>query len=216
MKTKLMLFYCILLITRTFGQNTLNDTLVKQLFVIDADDQKYRSQLDIISNTYAGDTAELSRRFNAMGKALKETDSMNLIKVVAIIDKYGWLGPEVIGEQGNITLFMVIQHADLLTQKKYLPIMREAVKNKRAAPGNLAMLEDRIAIREGRKQIYGSQISWNMKTDQYLLLPLEDPDNVDKRRAQVGLGSLAVYLSKCCNMIWNIEQYKKDNPPSPL
>ena len=48
------------------------------------------------------------------------------------------------------------------------------------------------------------------------LLPLEDPDNVDARRAQVGLGLLAEYL-KSFDIDWNVEAYKeqeakKDKP----
>jgi hypothetical protein len=136
-------------------------------------------------------------------------DSVNLLKIKKIIDKYGWLGPETIGENGNATLFLVIQHADQKTQEKYLPIMRQAVKDKKALGSELALLEDRVALGQGKKQIYGSQIGGD--PGNYYVLPLEDPDNVDKRRAEVGLPPLYEYL-KHYNIKWDVEQYKKDFP----
>ena len=36
-----------------------------------------------------------------------------------------------------------------------------------------------------------------------------DPDNVDKRRAEVGLPPIAEYI-KNWDMKWDLEQYKKD------
>ena len=89
--------------------------------------------------------------------------------------------------------------------------MREAVKNQKARPSQLALLEDRVALRQGKKQIYGSQLAQNQTTLQYYVLPLEDPDNVDKRRAEVGLHPLSIYLENW-NVKWDVEQYKKDLP----
>ena len=89
--------------------------------------------------------------------------------------------------------------------------MREAVKKGNANPGNLAYLEDRVALREGRRQIYGSQSSKNKTTNKLYISPMIDPDNVDKRRAEVGLGTMAEYAAKM-NIEWNLEAYKKELP----
>ena len=89
--------------------------------------------------------------------------------------------------------------------------MREAVKNKNANSSSLALLEDRVALREGRKQMYGSQIGYDDKTNKSYVLPLEDPDNVDKRRAEVGLGLLSDYVKRW-DIIWDVEEYKKQLP----
>jgi len=40
---------------------------------------------------------------------------------------------------------------------------------------------------------------------------LEDPDNVDMRRAGVGLPPLAIYAEQW-QIKWDVEQYKKDLP----
>lgn len=90
-------------------------------------------------------------------------------------------------------------------------MMREAVKNKKAEPNALALLEDRVALGEGRRQIYGSQIGRDEQTQKHYVLPLEDPDNVDQRRAEVGLEPLADYV-KSWDIVWNVEEYKEQLP----
>jgi hypothetical protein len=90
-------------------------------------------------------------------------------------------------------VFLVIQHADLATQERYLPIMREAVKNGKALASDLALLEDRVLTRNGKPQIYGSQLQENHTTGKYEFAPIQDAANVNKRRASVGLPPLEDY-----------------------
>jgi len=175
--------------------------LAAQLDSIYLDDQKYRQQIDTIEKKYGWESKEMK----SLWKVMEEKDSINLIKVKNILDKYGWLGTDIIGERGTQALFLVIQHADPATQEKYLPMMREAVKNGKASGRNLALLEDRVALGQGKKQIYGSQIGRDKKTGKYYILPLEDPDNVDKRRAAVGLQPLSEYVNQW-QIKWDVEQ----------
>jgi len=189
------------------AEANLNKPLVETLDSIYVEDQKYRQQIDGIKKKYGWESKEMKDHW----KIINEKDSINLIKVKAILDKYGWLGTDVVGGQGNSTLFLVIQHSDQATQEKYLPMMREAVKKGKAEGSSLALLEDRVALRQGKKQIYGSQIGRDLETQLYYVSPLEDPDNVDKRRAEVGLQPLAEYVSHW-QIKWDIEKYKKDLP----
>lgn len=187
------------------AEANLNKPLVAMLDSIYADDQLYRQQLSVIEKKYGRQSQEMK----AQWEIIEQKDAANLIKVKSILDKYGWLGADEIGGRGNNTLFLVIQHADLATQEKYLPMMRDAVNKGKAMAASLALLEDRVALGKGKKQIYGSQIGQDQTTGKHYVLPLEDPDNVDKRRASVGLGSLAAYVSYW-DIIWDVEQYKKD------
>jgi hypothetical protein len=189
------------------SEANLNKPLVAILDSINIEDQKYRKQSNEIEKKYGWDSKEMQEHW----KLISEKDSINLIKVKAILDKYGWLGADIVGKQGNTTLFLVIQHSDQATQEKYLPMMREAVKNGKAHGYDLALLEDRVALGQGKKQIYGSQIGRDPETQVYYISPLEDPDNVDKRRAEVGLGPLSEYVNHW-QIKWDIEQYKKDLP----
>lgn len=185
----------------------LDKKLVAKLDTIFQEDQNYRQQIKGIEEKYGRDSKELKAHWKVINKA----DSINLIKITKILDKYGWLGEDVIGGQGNSTLFLVIQHSDIKTQEKYLPLMKEAVKNGKADSSSLALLEDRVALRKGEKQIYGSQIGRDQETGKFYVLPLTDPENVDKRRAEVGLGTIQEYVS-FWQINWNVEEYKLKLP----
>lgn len=178
--------------------------LRERLDSIQRDDQKYRLMMDTLAKQHGFESEQVKRLWPKMAAV----DSVNLIKVKAILDRHGWLGAQEVGQQGNLTLFLVIQHADSATQVQYLPVMREAAKKGKAEPSQLALLEDRVALKQGRKQIYGSQIIHNPQTGKFSVQPLEDPDNVDKRRAAVGLPPLAEYV-KQWDITWNVEEYKK-------
>lgn len=153
-----------------------------------------------------------SKKVDSLGKLMNYHDSLNTITATKILDKYGWLGEDEVGYKANRTLFMVIQHADLKVQQKYLPVLRIAVKDGKAQAGSLAMLEDRVALGEGKKQIYGSQLSSVPDNPaKYYLSPVIDPDNIDKRRASVGLPPIAEYVKRW-DIDWDVEEYKKMLP----
>ena len=202
-----MRFIILLLSYIIFSQVSLGQNLGKQLDSIYVEDQKYRLLLRVIETKYGVNSIEIKDQW----KIITEKDSINLLKIKTILDQNGWPSSGVIGKKGSTTIFLVIQHADLLTQEKYLPMMSEAVNRGNASAAQLALLEDRVAIRQGKKQIYGSQIGRDPNTNQYYVLPLDDPDNVNKRRKKVGLEHFEKYL-KNWDLKWDVEQYKKDLP----
>ncbi|HET6224753.1 MAG TPA: DUF6624 domain-containing protein [Bacteroidia bacterium] len=167
----------------------LNKSLIKRLDTIYDTDQKYRRQIPNIEKKYGLNSKEMKAHW----KIINEVDSINLVKIEEIVNEFGWLGKDIIGSKGNSTLFLVIQHANLITLKKYLPIIQDAVKKENASPTDLALLEDRIALGEGRKQIYGSQVIRDPKTHKWIIAPIEDEKNVDERRANIGLEPLENY-----------------------
>jgi len=172
-----------------------NRPLIQKLDSILDSDQKYRKMLQEVENKFGFN----SKQMDSIWRIINVQDSVNLLKVTDILDKYGWLGPDVIGWQGGTALFLVIQHSDIKVQEKYLPVMREAVKAGKMNSGSLALLEDRVALRQGKKQIYGSQIQKNAKGD-WVVSPIEDEINVNERRKSVGLEPLEDYVKK-----WNID-----------
>lgn len=186
------------------AEASLDKKLVAILDTVFENDQKYRNQFDAIEKKYG----QRSKEMTDLWKTINYYDSADLEIVVAILDKYGWVGPDVVGGRGSSAIFLVIQHSDIAIQDKYLPLMCDAVKNKKADPSSLALLEDRVALRHGKKQIYGSQIGRDAEGN-YFVDKLEDPDNVDKRRAEVGLGPLAEYVGTW-NIKWDPAAYKKE------
>jgi hypothetical protein len=60
-----------------------------------------------------------------------------------------------------------------------------------ASARDQAYLEDRVRVHSGEPQLYGTQFMYD--NDELKPQPIEDPDNLDQRRATVGLGPFAEY-----------------------
>ena len=134
---------------------------------------------------------------------------INEKKVKEILDNYGWPSKEMIGERGNWTICNVIQHSDNEVRLQYLPMMRQAVKDKKLEPRFLVRAEDRIATERGDLQIYGGQMKYYPETKSFNLWPVFDPANIDKRRTEIGLDSIAIFLKNRFDFEWNLEEQIK-------
>ena len=146
---------------------------------------------------------------------MREKDQENLTVVKDIISTYGWQGPQQVGMNASQALFLVIQHADLATQEQYLPIIKMAEEEGRILSSNLAILEDRIRMRKGLKQLYGSQAFSDRQTGKMHFYPIDNPDQLDVRRKAMGLIPMAEY-AKVMNMDWDLTAYKKMLPELEL
>jgi hypothetical protein len=121
-------------------------------------------------------------------------DSRNTARMKNIIRKYGWPGPGLVGWDGTEAAFYLVQHADHKFQKQLLPLMQRKYKAGNISGPNYALFLDRVLVGDGKPQVYGSTA---LPLDQWkggdVLYPIEDEAEVDKRRAEVGLSSLAEY-----------------------
>lgn len=125
----------------------------------------------------------------------REIDSRNVKRLDEIVEKHGWPGLSRFGEKATTAAFLVVQHADLPYQQRYLPLLRiEAAKGELPA-SHLPLLEDRVRLRTGHKQIYGTQLTKNA-AGQWEPQPIEDEEHVDERRARAGLEPLSEYIKR--------------------
>lgn len=123
---------------------------------------------------------------------MEQEDKKLSNQVVKIIEEHGWLGISEVGDTANNAIFLVIQHADTDIQEKYFPLLKTSAEKGESKLSSMALMDDRIRIRRGKKQLYGSQtLSINGKVYVY---PIEDPEHVDERRANVNLQPLEDYL----------------------
>lgn len=141
-------------------------------------------------------------------KLVSEQDSLNEAEVINIIENKGWVGISLVGIQANMTLWLVIQHAPLETQEKFLPLLKESVLKGESQGSHLALLEDRIQMRNGKPQTYGSQIVRDEKTGKQIVYEVREPEYVNQRRKAVGLGPIEDY-AKSWGIEWEIEQKEK-------
>ncbi len=86
------------------------------------------------------------------------------------------------------TGWLLVQHAPLAFQEAVLEAMSRAGSLEEfGAPG--AFLEDRVAVRQGRPQRFGTQ--GRCRAGVWTSSPLADPEGVDARRASLGLAPMA-------------------------
>ncbi|MFP3596909.1 DUF6624 domain-containing protein [Chryseobacterium sp. SIMBA_029] len=189
-------------------QKNIRKDLAERIKILGKSDQEKRLQLDSLRKVkglgFSGEKELLA--------IINRQDSINLIELDNIIKEFGWLGPKDIGYKNNQYLFLIVQHADLITQKKYMPLFKKAKKNGKILPKDIAYLEDRINMREEKPQQYGSQVYPDVATKKFILFPLKNVDSVDYYRASVGLESLSSYLKSSFNIGWDPTVYKKELP----
>jgi hypothetical protein len=157
----------------------------------DQADQAERNKIEAARKQYGYN----SPQEKALWLKQRRIDEANIKRLEEIIRKSGWPGPRLVGDKASLCAFLVLQHADLSYQKKYLPLLRKAAADKELPADRLALLEDRVLVREGKKQLYGSQLHPNAQ-GVLEFCPIEDEANVDKRRQAVGLGPLSDYAKQ--------------------
>jgi hypothetical protein len=139
--------------------------------------------------------AELAREghlFRGYHPRMAEVHSRNAERLEEIIRERGWPGRALAGERGARAAWLVLQHAIAYPalMRRGLDLMREAAAAGQVSQAELAMLEDRIRVLEGRPQRYGTQYDWDERGEMSPL-PIDDPEGVDDRRLSVGLPRLA-------------------------
>jgi hypothetical protein len=149
-----------------------------------------------------------SKEFEKYQAIYEKNHVVNEQKIATILEN-GWPSKEKIGEQGNRTICNVIQHSDNEIRLKYLPMMKQAVKEHQLDPQFLVRAEDRIATERGALQIYGGQMKYYPETKSFNVWPVYDPVNIDKRRAEIGLRPIAEHLKDRFDFEWNLQEQIK-------
>jgi hypothetical protein len=145
--------------------------------------------------------ADLYKKYNGVFSdealdEMKKIDAENTEWIKPKMKQYGWLGNSLVGVDGAMAAFLLVQHTkDAEFRKSSLELLQKAVKDGEARGDQLALLTDRFLVSEGKPQRYGTQTRIT-KDGKFEVPPIEDEANVDKRRAEVGLGPLAEYMER--------------------
>ncbi|MEQ9438753.1 MAG: hypothetical protein RIG62_06875 [Cyclobacteriaceae bacterium] len=145
---------------------------------------------EILAEVHALDQA--NRQGGSVGNS--DVDLENQQKVVSIIENCGFPTVESHGYKSVEAVFLVIQHASKGLRKKYFPSIKKSADEGDLPWRIVALMEDRVLTDQGKKQKYGSQVEKVNGSDQWSVCPIEDPENVNERRAQVGLEPIEEYL----------------------
>jgi len=117
---------------------------------------------------------------------MRKIDSINLVIVEDVLDKYGWMPKSKLGETAAEALFYVIQHSNLSTMEKHFPAFKSLADIGEASKTDAAKMEDRILMNQGKKQIYGTQAAGLRLDRTKAIWPIKDPDKVNELRKAIG------------------------------
>lgn len=165
-----------------------SDGLKNELLTIYKYDQLYRAEMAMVKPT--------DIKIVALVHKQDSVDAINLKRVVVILDSMGYPNRKEYGDSSGLATFFVIQHADIKYQQKYLPLFEQAAKDGNMDLKNVVYMIDRVRLEKGEKQRYGTQIQpvkdsvTGFLTDKAMIAPIEDEENVNERRASVGLGTI--------------------------
>jgi hypothetical protein len=131
---------------------------------------------------------QLGEGYNA---EMEELHNRNAKILNDIINSIGYPTIDKVGKEASEAAWLVIQHSigqpDFM--KKCVKLLGRAVSENKADPRNLAYLTDRIAVFEGKPQLYGTQFDWDEKGELNPNL-FDDLAKVNQRRKFIGLNTL--------------------------
>jgi hypothetical protein len=158
----------------------VNDELRRELLAMREEDLRVRAEV-----------IKGSSSFDGYHPRMEEIHKRNAARLKEIIAQHGWPGRSLVGEDGAVAAWFIVQHAisDPAFQRQTLEVLRTAVANGEASAIAVAFLEDRIRVCEGRPQIYGTQF----EPDEYGIpqpSPIEDPEHVNERRLAIGMNTI--------------------------
>jgi hypothetical protein len=128
--------------------------------------------------------------------------STHQVLLKKIFDKYGFPGYDLVGKQGSNNFWLMVQHCDKTPefQLEVLKAMKPELRKNNADSKNFAYLTDRVNLNLGKKQIYGTQVTYRLDSCQAIPKPLADSLNVNSRRKEVGLEPIEDYLNMMSEM----------------
>jgi hypothetical protein len=127
-------------------------------------------------------------------KSLENTDKFHTDKLKLIYADHSWPDASMIGRDGVQAFWLLAQHSsDFDFQRTLLPHVQTAFDTGEIEANSYALFVDRLLVREGKPQKYGTQIKeWTNKTP--ILFPVQNRSNVNVLHGSIGLFDLEDYL----------------------
>src|SRR5262245_8615849 len=126
-------------------------------------------------------------------QTMVRTDSANIAWLKAYVAEWGWPTSVQVGHDAVRAAFLIVQHAvqDTAFMRAMLPAIEDAQRRGDLSGSDLAALIDRVEVKAGRRQIYGTQLT--LRNGRWEFDPIADSAHVDARRRKLGLPPLAEY-----------------------
>lgn len=132
----------------------------------------------------------------ALWTTKNQLDLENLSVLQNYVKDNGWPKYSEVGKDFSSAAFLIVQHQNpdsTRLMKRYLKLIKKAVKEGEWDADCYALLYDRIQVYHGKKQLYGTQ-GITDKNGKVSIEPIKRAWGVDKRRKKMGLKPLSEYL----------------------
>jgi hypothetical protein len=131
------------------------------------------------------------RLFGAYHPSLEALHRRHGERLAVILDEVDWPSPALVGEDGLEAAGEVLLHAlpCPALMRRALPLVRAAAERGEVEGRLYATLADRVRVFSGLPQVYGTQHDFD-GSGRLSPEPIEDPERVDERRAEIGLPPL--------------------------
>jgi dienelactone hydrolase len=196
MKTVLFLSFAVLHLTAFSQSSTLTERLASMAKL----DQIIASN-SVPPAEYAGmSTQEWNNYkdsvFRAHGAELEQ-----------ILDEHGYPGFEEVGQLGEFHFWLLAQHCDhdTIFQKRVLDSMRIHVEKLNCSATNYAYLNDRYQVNTGKKQLYGTQVTYS-KLGKAAPKNLKAFSKANALRKEIAMKPLEYYLNEMSIQHYNMNE----------
>lgn len=146
----------------------------------------------ILDTIYEKDQADERKTFNP------QQDKENLLQVVSLIENCEAIknGTASLSSMNYNTLFLVVQHSNIVEMKHYFPYFESLVEKGKLEKSTVVLMEDRILVSQKKPQKYGTQLYRDEAENKWKLSPCDDMELVKKRRKELGMMDLDEYLKR--------------------
>jgi hypothetical protein len=134
-----------------------------------------------------------------MMQKLSETDTRLTLELKQIVEEKGWPTIALAGIDASNAAMLILTHTpDHAWQRQILPQLQALADTGKIDPSPLAMVVDKELVAEGKLQRYGSQFKYT--NGEIAMYAVEDPGNLDQRRAKALLPPMDVYKETMFNI----------------
>lgn len=159
----------------------------------------YPDQLAVMRNADQASRSDPYERIESISMRLRiaygTVGVANVVRMKELLQRCGWPITSKFGKQASLDAWLLVQHADhdRQFQREAIVLLEQAVKQGEASGKDLAYLSDRIAVAEGKPQLYGTQFK-GVENCEFVFQPMDSREAVAARRQAVpGMITLEEY-----------------------
>jgi hypothetical protein len=126
-------------------------------------------------------------------KDMEAVDRKLTAELKEIIRKNGWPTIRLVGADASQAASLILIHSlDRDFQREMLPTLSRMVEQDEIFGSDVAYIIDKLLVSDGKPQLLGTQFYF--EGDFMVMKPVEDPENLDQRRARYLLPPMKEYI----------------------